>query len=281
MMTINMMRMNLLRPGAVLACVTLGLAACGGNPATEGNGPTVLPGKAESGFEARSACGNDPMYTIQGKSYKVLETAAGYSETGTAAWYGAEYQGTQTAGCEAFDMNAYSAAHRTLPIPSFVRVTNKQNGQNVIVRVNDRGPFEGGDLIQLSFAAANALGIHSRSGAPVKIEALSPEQFKDGIPPTLQASSSGRDGGKPVDASGNGKIFYVVAGKWSEQNEAIDMFVRLTSVGLAKTEMATAKEKGKTVHQIRIGPLYNQDQIDNVKDTLESNGLASFRVVAQ
>lgn len=297
-----MMTINWLRPGVLLASVTLGLVACSGNMTTDEGGSVAGAGKGEAGFEARSACGNDPSYTIQGKSYKVLDTASGYAETGTAAWYGAEYQGTQTAGCETFDMYAYSAAHRTLPLPSFVRVTNQQNGQNIIVRVNDRGPFDSNDLIQLSFAAANALGIRSSAGAPVKVEALSPDQFKGQLPAEALAAGSGSQDGRSLDGThtsneaisalkrqkalaeksvDKSKTYYVVAGTWSEQGEAIDMFVRLTSVGLAKTEMATAQEKGKTIHQIRIGPLYNQDQIDNVKDTLVSNGLASFRVVAQ
>lgn len=297
-----MMTINWLRPGVLLASVTLGLVACSGNMTTDEGSSVAGAGKGEAGFEARSACGNDPSYTIQGKSYKVLDTASGYAETGTAAWYGAEYQGTQTAGCETFDMYAYSAAHRTLPLPSFVRVTNQQNGQNIIVRVNDRGPFDSNDLIQLSFAAANALGIRSRAGAPVKVEALSPDQFKGQLPPETLAAGGGSQDGRSLDGThtsseaisalkrqkelaehltDKSKTYYVVAGTWPEQGEAIDMFVRLTSVGLAKTEMATAQEKSKTIHQIRIGPLYNQDQIDNVKDTLVSNGLASFRVVAQ
>ena len=287
--------------GVLLASVVaMGLTACSSNPTT-GDTPTTPTSNDSGGFEARSACGNDVNYTIEGKSYQVLPSASGYSESGTASWYGAEFQGTETAGCETFDMNAYSAAHRTLPLPSFVRVTNQQNGKNIIVRVNDRGPYESNDLIQLSFAAANALGVTQKSGIPVTLEALSPEQFKGQLPAELMAKgNAGQDGRslgegrtngatissfnhtkktiRPVDKS---KIYYIVAGAWSEQNEAIDMFVRLTSVGLGKTELATAQEKGKTVHQVRIGPLYDQDQIDNAKDTLTSNGLATFRVVAQ
>lgn len=273
-----MMTIKWQHPGILLASLMM-LAACSNNTITgETDGDT---GGKTGSFEKRSACGNEPVYTIEGKSYQVLDSSAGYSETGTAAWYGAEYQGTQTAGCETFDMNSYSAAHRSLPLPSFVRVTNQQNGKSVVVRVNDRGPFDSNDLIQLSFAAANALGISNRSGTPVKLDALSPEQFA-GQDSSGEASinvvQEPPRAPEPVDKS---KVYYVVAGTWPERNDAIDMFVRLTSVGLSKTEMASAQEKGKQMFQVRIGPLYNQDQVDNVKDALQSNGLATFRVVAR
>lgn len=264
--------------GVLLASSAITLTACSSNPfAGDSEGATDTKGLS---FEKRSSCGNEPVYTIEGKSYQVLDSAVGYSEAGTASWYGAEYQGTQTAGCETFDMNTYSAAHRSLPLPSFVRVTNQQNGKNIIVRVNDRGPFDSSDLIQLSFAAANALGISKRNGTPVKVEALSPDQFAGQDLPgagvnVMQKPSRPPE---PVDKS---KVYYVVAGTWPERNEAIDMFVRLTSVGLSKTEMAGAEEKGRQMFQVRIGPLYSQDQIDNVKDALKSNGLATFHVVAR
>lgn len=265
--------------GIVLASLTMMLAGCSNNPFT-GDAGEDSEGSSTS-FEKRSACGNQPVYTLEGKTYRVLDSAAGYNEAGTASWYGAEYQGTQTAGCETFDMNSYSAAHRSLPLPSFVRVTNQQNGKKIIVRVNDRGPFDSNDLIQLSFAAANALGISRRNGTPVKVETLSPEQFAgQGLPGAsgINVINKPPHSAQPVDKS---KVYYVVAGTWPERNAAIDMFVRLTSVGLSKTEMASAEEKGKQMFQVRIGPLYSQDQIDNVKDTLESNGLATFHVVAR
>lgn len=269
----------------MLASVAVSLAGCGGNvksTVTAPSLPSLETTSAAAPKMAKQDCGNDPSYKIEGKQYQVLPSAEGYTEKGTAAWYGAEYQGTPTAGCEVFDMYTYSAAHRTLPLPSFVRVTNEQNGKSIVVRVNDRGPFESGDLIQLSFAAANALGIKNRSGAPVTVQGLDAKQIKE-IQPKLRAATPAKVNatpkiGAPLDTS---KMYYVIAGTWPDQAAAFDMFVRLTSVGLGKTEMATAQEDGKMVHQVRIGPLYTQDQIDNVKDTLESNGLANFRVVAR
>ncbi len=278
--------MNWQMSAALLASMVV-LTSCGGNVKSTATPslPTVVEKAAPEPVATAKGCGNDTTYKIDGKQYQVLSSAEGYTEKGTAAWYGAEYQGTPTAGCEVFDMYTYSAAHRTLPLPSFVRVTNEQNGKSIIVRVNDRGPFDSGDLIQLSFAAANALGIKNRSGAPVAVQALSANQM-DEVQPQLRvpsvatnkANASAKTASEPLD---NSKMYYVVAGTWPDQAAAFDMFVRLTSVGLGKTEMATAQEDGKMMHQVRIGPLYTQDQIDNVKDTLQSNGLANFRVVAR
>lgn len=272
-----MMTINWQFSGVLLASVALGLGACSSNTGKKEAAPvSMVNNQAEA--ETRSACGNDPNYTIDGKTYQVLPSAAGYTEAGTAAWYGVEYQGTETAGCEVFDMYGYSAAHRTLPLPSFARITNQQNGKNIIVRINDRGPFDSGDLIQLSFAAANALGIKARSGAPVMVEAIAPQQLPADV---QQAAAPKRQPAKPAEPVDKSKPYYVIAGTWPDKNTALDMFVRLTSVGLGKSEMATAQQNGQEMYQVRIGPLYNQDQIDNVKDTLESNGLANFKVVAR
>ena len=285
-LTVMMTIKNWQYSGAIWFSVAFSLAGCGTtNTATNNAGANaVIPPPSLSSpaptAESQRGCGNDSSYTIDGKTYQVLSSATGYSEQGTASWYGAEYQGTETAGCETFDMYSYSAAHRTLPLPSFVRVTNQQNGKAVIVRVNDRGPFEGNDLIQLSFAAANALGIKGRSGAPVTVEALSAEQYQGIIPADLTTPTRSVAPKKPAEVIDKSKPYYVIAGTWSDQGKALDMFVRLTSVGLGKSEMITAQEQGQMMNQVRIGPLYNQDQIDNVKDTLESNGLANFRVVA-
>ncbi len=245
----------------------------------------------------KRSCGNEPFYTLNGKRYQVLSSAAGYREEGMASWYGAEFQGSDTAGCETFDMNSFTAAHRTLPLPSIVRVRNLQNGKSVIVRVNDRGPFDSNGLIQLSFAAANTLGMTRGSRvARVSVEALSGEAAGVAGQGALRPVSRPAGAKRPAptrrarkpnpaqaaaiqQAKRSGKSFFVVVRNYREQSEALDMFVRLTSVGLNKTEMASAMSKGQRLHQVRIGPLYTQDQIDNVRDALESNGLATFKVV--
>lgn len=246
-----------------------------------------IPALKVDAASSQARCGNAPSYELGGKTYQVLTTARGYREQGTASWYGAEVDGTETAGCETFDMNAFSAAHRTLPLPSFVRVTHAETGKSVIVRVNDRGPFDSSATIQLSLAAANALGMTQQAEpVAVRIEGIDPDQSSTTVATKSQQRVQTKVKETPQQkkaietAKKSGKSFYVVVNNFASQQESLDMFVRLTAVGLRKTEMATAQQNGRNVYQVRIGPLYTQDQIDNVKDTLASNGLATFRVVS-
>ena len=118
--------------------------------------------------------GNRSPYTVLGKQYHVMERTGGYSERGTASYYGAKFHGRLTSNQEVYDMYAFTAAHKTLPLPSFARVTNLDNGESVVVRVNDRGPFHEGRVIDLSYAAAVKLGIVARGTGRVEVRALSP-----------------------------------------------------------------------------------------------------------
>lgn len=137
--------------------------------------------------EPRSAVGNRSSYTVLGKQYRVLGDAEGYVETGIASFYGKKFHGRRTSNLEVYDMYAFSAAHKTLPLPSFVRVTNLDNGKSVIVRVNDRGPFHPGRVIDLSYAAATKLGYVRNGTARVEVRALVPE---DGAPVYAKATSA-------------------------------------------------------------------------------------------
>ena len=124
--------------------------------------------------EPRSRAGNRD-YAVLGKKYRVLDDHEGYAEEGLASYYGKKFHGRRTSSQEVYDMYAFTAAHKTLPLPSFVRVTNLDNGRSVVVRVNDRGPFHKGRIIDLSYAAAVKLGYREKGTAKVRVEALSPE----------------------------------------------------------------------------------------------------------
>ncbi len=122
----------------------------------------------------RSPVGNKSPYVVLGKQYQVLDKTSGYAEKGTASYYGAKFHGRLTSNREVYDMYAFTAAHKTLPLPSFARVTNLDNGESVIVRVNDRGPFHDGRVVDLSYAAAVRLGITQRGTGNVEVRALTP-----------------------------------------------------------------------------------------------------------
>jgi rare lipoprotein A len=154
--------------------------------------------------EARSRVGNKSPYSVLGKQYKVLDRVDGYVEQGTASYYGNKFHGRRTSNQEVYDMYAYSAAHKSLPLPSFARVTNLDNGQSVVVRVNDRGPFHEGRVIDLSYAAAVRLGITQRGTGRVEVRALTPDGTTLAAAPAPVPSSSAMDrlvGQLPNDAA--------------------------------------------------------------------------------
>ncbi len=148
-------------------------------PGVNDSTPTYIPNVAcipepEVVDLPRSPVGNKSPYVVLGKQYEVLDKTSGYAEKGTASYYGAKFHGRLTSNREVYDMYAFTAAHKTLPLPSFARVTNLDNGESVIVRVNDRGPFHDGRVVDLSYAAAVRLGITQRGTGNVEVRALTP-----------------------------------------------------------------------------------------------------------
>jgi rare lipoprotein A len=175
------------------------LAACAHAPPRPGPAPppapaaptTVLPRNAPDVHqvpdavprdEPRSAFGNPPFYVVAGHRYVVLPSASGYVERGVASWYGTEFHGLRTSTGEPYDMFAMTAAHKTLPLPCYARVTNLSNGRSVVVRINDRGPFVANRIIDLSYSAATRLDMIRNGTAFVQVEVLTPAA------PTLTAS---------------------------------------------------------------------------------------------
>jgi len=124
--------------------------------------------------EPRSPYGNPPFYTVGGRRYAVLPSASGYVERGVASWYGTEFHGLRTSTGEPYDMFAMTAAHKTLPLPCYARVTNLSNGRSVVVRINDRGPFIANRIIDLSYSAAARLDMIRSGTAFVELDVLSP-----------------------------------------------------------------------------------------------------------
>ncbi len=197
--------------------------------------------------EPRAKYGNKSPYTVVGKSYRVRDSADGYDETGTASYYGNKFHGRRTSSQEVYDMYAFTAAHRTLPLPSFARVTNLDNGRSVVVRVNDRGPFHDGRLIDLSFAAAVKLGIHPRGTGRVEVIGLSPgenaSQRYDAVASAATNPAPGAAAPLTATPAGNGALrlppgVRIATGKpQAMPPTAIDTFVQalpsLSPVGTA------------------------------------------------
>ncbi|MEC7996389.1 MAG: septal ring lytic transglycosylase RlpA family protein, partial [Pseudomonadota bacterium] len=186
----NLFKKLCLRRSLTGMMVAITLAACGSAPSSSptsnsGSRYSIAQDRAPSGQVSlgsilevipepvtRTLAGNRSPYSVLGKTYTVLPTEKGYSKTGIASWYGEKFHGHKTSNGEVFDMYQASAAHKSLPIPSFLRVTNLDNNRSLIVRVNDRGPFHGDRIIDLSYAAALKLGYADRGTARVQLDAI-------------------------------------------------------------------------------------------------------------
>lgn len=246
----------------------------------------------------------DP-YKVGGQWYNPTETYE-YTQTGIASWYGPEFHGKRTANGEKFDMNELTAAHKTLQMPSLVRVTNLENGKSIIVRINDRGPFSRGRVIDMSSKAADLLGFKGRGTAKVRLQVLSEESraiamaAKQGqdtkgyeiamnqhgqlpAPVTemakadIQTSVPGhiRDGRfypdpvvkqMPVSPSS----IFVQVGSFSDQGNATRLSAKLTSFGTA--HIAPAVVGGRNFYRVRFGPLKNVQQADALLSRLGNAG---------
>lgn len=197
-----------------------------------------------------SSSGNKP-YTVFGRQYRPLKDAKGFHEEGVASWYGTKFHGRKTSSGERYDMYTMSAAHRTLPLPSYLRVTNLKNQRSVIVKVNDRGPFVEPQtrIIDLSYAAAARLGIVATGTARVRLEAVMPDQ--------KAREQSGRS--LPVKsapfAKASGEASYLQMGVFSDRQNATALFNRIEQAGIT----AYIIQSGD-MYKVKSGPYGDADQ---------------------
>ena len=164
---------------AGLALLAAVLGGCGGNSVKDGaprSGSAAIPNLPPDAIprpEPKSRYGNGPVYEVFGESYRVMNSSAGYRERGVASWYGTKFHGNLTSMREPYDMYAMTAAHKSLPLPTYVRVRNLRNNKSVVVRVNDRGPFAHNRIIDLSYSAALKLDMVRDGTTMVEVEAIS------------------------------------------------------------------------------------------------------------
>lgn len=206
-------------------------------------------------------------YKVAGKRYYPQTSVQNFSQTGEASWYGPSFHGKRTSSGEVFDMHEMTAAHKTLAIPSYVRVTNLANGKSVVVRVNDRGPFHGDRVIDLSKGAAMKLGFVHQGSTNVKIETLG--AGKGGL---MHAVASGRTTGeaksanaKPVDA---GNIYVSVRAFENEDDAKAFMQQASQHLTKVKAEQRATMVKRSEGYVIRIGPFKKQEQADATHERL-------------
>jgi rare lipoprotein A len=208
-------------------------------------------------------------YAVRGKTYYPLQSARGFVEEGMASWYGPGFHGKRTANGESYDMYAMTAAHKILPLGAIVRVTNKNNGRSLVLRINDRGPFVDDRVIDLSRAAADKLDVVSKGVAPVRIVALSDQP---------QTASTATKAGEPVpklNSSKGGRIF-VQVGSFLQQDDAQEMARQLESLGYRGRYFYADSVKR---WRVQLGPLPSRDMAEGMKEGLVDVAHDAFVVI--
>lgn len=213
--------------------------------------------------EPRARYGNRSPYVVLGQRYEVLPSAAGYAETGIASYYGKKFHGRRTSNLEVYDMYAFSAAHKTLPLPSFARVTNLANGRSVIVRVNDRGPFRAGRIIDLSYAAAVKLGMERAGTARVQVRGLGAGKNAD--PDETTVAPVARDladaapapvlAPRPLAATASGSAATYQVGSFAARSNAERALALLRAAGIGGARLIDADAGGRKLWRLRVGPV--------------------------
>lgn len=213
-------------------------------------------------IEPRSLRGNPPWYEVFGKRYHVLATSEGYRERGVASWYGPDFHAKATSSGEPYDMYAMTAAHKTLPIPCYARVTNLANGRSVVVRINDRGPFVGNRIIDLSYTAAHKLDMWRAGTALVEVEVLTPGSLAD----TAQAITATQA------VPGMSPVLYLQAGAFGVATNATQLADRLRRNGFADVQVL-APDSTSGLHRVRIGPIATVAAFDAAAARLSGLGI--------
>jgi len=274
--------------GFLLAFLLVLLVGCGSSPdrprQVDGY-PSAVPRDlalipdAVPRFEPPSRFGNPPEYEVFGQRYRTLVSSDGFEQRGLASWYGTKFHGSRTSSGEPYDMFAMTAAHRELPLPSYVEVTNLDNGKRVVVRVNDRGPFVGGRVIDLSYAAAHRIGMVEKGVAPVRIRVVSPAEEAR---PMRVAGNGTLDGLAPEDRdSAEIEPRFVQVGAFADRSAAERVQHDLRSLGFAEVRVTTlSSSSGTPLHRVRIGPLEDPSAVRDVEERLQRAALQDYRIVS-
>ncbi|MEO0972846.1 MAG: septal ring lytic transglycosylase RlpA family protein [Pseudomonadota bacterium] len=218
------------------------------------------PSSSGSSNSNVSRAGNAPFYVVHGRRYYVMSEAGDYRERGVASWYGPKFHGRPTASGEVFDMHQLTAAHKTLPIPTYVRVRNLSNGRTVVVRVNDRGPFVKNRLIDLSQEAARRLGLIGPGTGLVDVQVV----------PAPEAAQTARTRNTPSRAPPEVRgltTFFVQVGAFSDGTNAERMRQRLLGLGFSNV-VVHRSEPPEPAFRVRVGPFSDVRAYDDIVERM-------------
>lgn len=218
---------------------------------------------------AKSKYGNPESYSVFGKTYYVKEPIGEFKQDGIASWYGMKFHGERASSGEDYDMYAMTAAHKTLPIPVFVEVVNIDNGRKAIVKVNDRGPFHEGRIIDLSYAAATKLGVAKTGTANVSIRVVQSNQEIKRIQSEVIVESPTTE---------NGKIYLQIAA-FTEQENAKKYLSKLEGEGFFDVRLHAESKSGSALYKVRLGPLPTEKVAKNILNQLEEKKYRNLKII--
>lgn len=245
-------------------------------------------------WEPYSKYGNQPSYKVLGKTYYVLKDPGSFKQQGIASWYGKKFHGRRTSSWEVYDMFAMTAAHKTLPIPSYVKVTNIENNRSAIVKVNDRGPFHEGRIIDLSYAAAHVLGVAQKGTAQVEIELISTSKpsntltqksdankLASSAPPENHTKSVSRvpenrpPDELPTPLASNNKQTYLQVGAFSTLDRAQNLQSKLMEIIQHPVSISPIEARTNRLLRVLIGPISYQEDIQSLISLIQSHQLGT------
>ena len=260
------------------------LASCGSNKAKDGppRGESAsippMPDDAIPRPEPKSRGGNGPVYEVFGQSYTVMDSAYGYRERGVASWYGKKFHGNLTSMGETYDMYEMTAAHKSLPLPTYVRVRNLRNNKTVVVRVNDRGPFVHNRIIDLSYYAAVKLDMIGTGTSLVEVEAITFDQPKGGRP-SRQVTPPPVE--PPIPEANKTTQVFVQLGAFGSRENADRRIALLRSGGIGAGFVLEDTSAEETLYRVRMGPIREVEQYDLLVEELDKLGIADPILVTQ
>ena len=269
-------RRNIFRAMVTPVTVALIVFGCGGVPERD-RAPkkpidvSAIP-DAVPQSESRSRYGNPESYVVFGKRYHTLKSSKGFVERGVASWYGEKFHGRRTSSGETYNMYAMTAAHKTLPLPTYVRVINLDNKRSIVVRVNDRGPFHANRIIDLSYTGVTKLGMLSKGTALVEVRAIDPSQSEIVLAPAAEVSAE--------IAKAEVRLFLQI-GAFSYRDNAEKLKRR---VGQLADELVRIEEiirNGKTIFRVRLGPLLDVAHADRLAFLLADAGFEHPHIVVE
>lgn len=221
-------------------------------------------------YEKRTRAGNPDEYEVFGKRYKVLAESEGYKARGMASWYGTKFHGRKTSNGEVYDMYAMTAAHKTLPIPSYVRVTHLKNQRSVVLRINDRGPFHDNRIIDLSYTAAVKLGIQQTGTGLVEVETLGFDSAEISKQKNTESSEQKQQA-----------VFYLQVGAFSSPGSATQLQSELSSSEIQPSRIQRAQSQGNELYKVQVGPFYSEQQVKQKSERLAQLGFSNTLLIVE